>query len=241
MPRTSSGRSSSPSDHAIPRRQPDATATAAEPGAPRNVALSARVDGSRILTCEPPPAPAPTTRLGPGPQASVPAATAAPPVKPGAKASNDQRGVGVPYVKTLTTVGMPTPEPTIMLALPRAEAAATETPPRKEGAKGENESISARVPPSKSATCAGVPALEPTIKSALRSPLTSPAATDTPPWKERGKGERVAMGLWETVSYTFTSLVMPGPLPTISSARPSPVTSARATVTPPRNDRENGK
>src|SRR5579883_1156417 len=71
-----------------------------------------------------------------------------------------------------------------------------------------------------------------TTRSVRPVPDRSPAATYTPPVNDASNGEKAATWAWVAPSYTRTTPGTPGPVPTITSATPSPFTSAVATRAP---------
>src|SRR5262245_47951729 len=89
-----------------------------------------------------------------------------------------------------------------------------------------------------------VPPSLPVRRSALPSPLTSPAATKTPSAWPAGYAWKLpsvpAKALPLTPLKTRTRLPPPGPVAVTMSEVPSPLTSARATRTPPRKEFGNG-
>ncbi len=85
-------------------------------------------------------------------------------------------------------------------------------------------------------TCGPPPGPAPVMMSARPSPLTSPAATCTPPAKRRVVGEEAAPARCKSVPLkTRTCGPPPGPAPVMMSSEPSPLTSPSVTLTPPRN------
>src|SRR6185295_18809154 len=65
---------------------------------------------------------------------------------------------------------------------PVTSPTATSTPPVNDGANAKKPACGAPVAPSKTRTCGPPPGPAPVTMSGTPSPLTSPCATDTPPW-----------------------------------------------------------
>ncbi len=76
--------------------------------------------------------------------------------------------------------------------------------------------------------------------SANPSPVTSPAATRTPPVNVLSNGA-AAIRLAPSPSCTATCGGPPGPIPAITAARPFPSTSPAATLSPVRSPASNAK
>ena len=72
-------------------------------------------------------------------------------------------------------------------------------------------------------------------RSGTPSPLRSPAATYTPPVNAASNGATENSSAPVLPSRTLTSVGAPGPVPTTTSAVPSPLKSAATTRTPPVN------
>ena len=88
-------------------------------------------------------------------------------------------------LNTRTTGGPPDPGPVMISAGPSLSRspAATYTPPRKPGSPETKFSSSCRSTPLNTRTCGAAPGPAPVTMSVRPSPLTSPAATRTPPVK----------------------------------------------------------
>src|SRR5436309_6802817 len=119
---------------------------------------------------------------------------------------------------------------------PLTSPAATRTPPVNVSTYGLNVRSSAPVMPSNTRTIGTLPWPDPTMTSARPSPLTSPAATYTPPVNDGSNGLNASRIVCDAPSTTRTNAGVPGPRARITSVTPSPLTSPTATRTPPVND-----
>src|SRR5262249_24833099 len=122
-------------------------------------------------------------------------------------------------------------------------ARATRTPPVALEANGAKSRSTEPVLPENTFTRGVTPEPEPTARSGTPSAFTSPARasapTETPPVWAGSNAQKLPSvpptGCQVLGLYTFTRGPPPTPAPTATSAFPSPVRSAAATVIPPRN------
>src|SRR5436190_17663407 len=202
---------------------------------PSGPAIGLPVAPSNDRTCGPPPAPAPVTMSArPSPFRS-PDATYTPPVKPAAYGMN-WRTVAPDVPSSTTTNGEPAPpEPSTMSAMPSplTSPAATCRPQLHAGVPAEYSRTSAPVVPLNARATKGDAQPPVTITSAMPSPVTSPAATSTPPVNAGSNAKNEAIAAPVAPLYAITCGPPPGPAPVMTSSTPSPLTSPCATETPP--------
>ena len=139
-----------------------------------------------------------------------------------------------PAVNTRTCGRPPGPAPTMMSAWPSAliSPTATVTPEPKPLSKAKKLANTAPAA-LKALTCGPPPGPAPVTMSTRPSPLTSPAATVTPPPKLPSKAKKLASSAPVVPLNALTCGPPPAPGAVMMSGTPSPFTSPRATRTPP--------
>ncbi len=199
--------------------------------------ISVNVAPFHTRTCGPPPGPAPVMMSARPSPSTSPAATFTPPGKAELYAKKPPISVNDPPFHTRTCGPPPGPAPVTMSARPSplTSPAATFTPPGNAELYAKKPPISVKVAPSHTRTCGPPPGPAPVMMSARPSPLTSPAATKTPPENAGSYAKNPAISVSVTPSHTRTCGPPPGPGPVMTSSTPSPLTSPSATRTPPAN------